>query len=60
MEIKYIVKINVDKYTGQQIEIIVNIEEFDCDSLVDVLLDRNYLKCWCNKNEFEVISREIV
>lgn len=60
IKIGYRIKMNEGKYTGKEIFIEVCLDEFDCDSVVNILIQRGYLKCWCNDNEFEVIKRYVL
>ena len=59
MNINYKIKINTGSFKGKTIEIEVELEEFDYNSLIDHLIENDYIDSYSNNNEFEVVKRWI-
>jgi len=59
INIHYEIKVNTGSLKYKQFEITVDLDDFEISSLVEILLERDYLKCWTNNNEFEVVRRWI-
>jgi hypothetical protein len=57
MTINYEIKMNVGSFKGKTIETEVELSDFDYGSLIDHLIENDYLDSYSNNNEFEVIRR---
>ena len=55
MCIVFELKINVGTFKNKVVTINVEIGEFETMSLVDILIDRDYIVSWSNNHEFDII-----
>ena len=58
--ILYTIKFNKGRYSGKTIELEIDLEDIELDSLAGYLVDNGYLEYYTNDDEFEVISRQVV
>lgn len=57
--INYEIKINKGDFKDKTIEIAVDIDRFEYDSLIDILIEEDYLDSYSNNNEFQVLKTYI-
>ena len=57
--INYEIKINKGDFKDKTIEIDVDIDRFEYDSLIDILIEEDYIDSYSNNNEFEVLKTYI-
>ena len=57
--INYSIKINAGEKKGQTIQLSVLVSDLENDDLATLLIQYKHLECWCNNDEFEVLSRRV-
>lgn len=57
--INYEIKINKGDFKDKTIEIAVDIDRFEYNSLIDILIEEDYLDSYSNNNEFNVLKTYI-
>ena len=57
LTIEYRIRINKG---DRMITIDVELSELEFTDLPMILINRGYLKCWCNDNEFDILDRKII
>jgi len=59
-DLNYRIKINTGEFKGQTIDLETELEELEESSISELLVERGFLDGWCNDDEYEIISREII
>ena len=59
-KINYKIRINKGDLKGKEVEISTDIEELEEEDISSLLIEKDYLKTWCNNSEYTVLSREII
>ena len=59
-KIEYSIKLNKGPRTGEVINIITFIGDFEENGLTQILIDNDYLECYCNDNEYTILDRKII